>query len=158
MQLLLDDVKKFPALRYYLSINMPEVAKVNSILNAISTLSGTIDMAKLKEALYWGKGPVVKVVKNLGAFGAFTPNSSSNEIRIDEDLVKEFERGGNKGLRKTPKGQLVYLVGVTLLHELTHWADDQDGDDFTGGVEGEEGDEFERVVYGGVINNSHRLK
>lgn len=158
MQMLKDDIKRFPALRYYVSINMPEVRKVNSILNAISTLSGTIDMAKLKKALLWGQGPVIKVVKNLGAFGEFTPNSSSNEIRIDEDLVKEFEQGGRAGLRKTPKGQLVYLVGVTLLHELTHWADDQDSDDFTGGVEGEEGDEFERVVYGGVIDNSHRLK
>ena len=42
----------------------------------------------------------------------------------------------------------VYLVGVTILHELTHWGDDQDGVDRPG----EEGEEFEIKVYGKVIN------
>ena len=65
--------------------------------------------------------------------------------------MKEFEAG--KGLRATTSGKQVYLVGVTLLHELTHWADAQDGhDDAVPGDPGnEEGEAFERAVYGGVI-------
>jgi hypothetical protein len=38
------------------------------------------------------------------------------------------------------------MVGVILLHELVHWADDQDGVDTVG----EEGFSFEDAVYGGV--------
>lgn len=144
------DIKRFPKMRYYVSINIPQVAKVGVIINTIQDISGTIEKQTIKDALLWNKDPVIKIVKGLGALGAFSPNTSSNEIRVDEDLVKQFESG--KGLRKTPKGQLVYLLGVTLLHELTHWADDQDGVDFEGGSDGEEGNEFERRIYGGVIN------
>lgn len=60
-------------------------------------------------------------------------------------MVEEFEAG--KGLRKTATGKLVYLVGVTILHELTHWADDQDGVQEIG----EEGNRYEKSVYGKVI-------
>ena len=69
-----------------------------------------------------------------------------------EPRVKEFEAG--KGLRKTAHGHMVFLVGVTLLHELTHWADDQDGvdDPVPGDPTNEEGEEFERRVYGGIVN------
>lgn len=151
------DIKRFPKFHYYVSINMPEVAKVGTIINAIQSFSGTTSKQTIKDALIWNCGPRIKIVKNLTgsdgqpAFGEFTMGAGSQEIRIDEDLVREFERG--KGLRKTPKGGLVYLVGVTLLHELTHWADDQDGvdDAIPGDPTNEEGEQFEIKVYGGII-------
>lgn len=59
--------------------------------------------------------------------------------------MQEFENGG--GIRKARNGN-VYLIGVTLLHELIHWCDDQDRIDRPG----EEGEEFENLVYGNVIN------
>jgi len=52
------------------------------------------------------------------------------------------------GLRKTKWNKNVFLVGVTLLHELVHWADNLDGIDFPD----EEGEQFETDVYGMVIN------
>ena len=57
----------------------------------------------------------------------------------------DFEAG--KGFRKTPKGQTVYLVGAILLHELTHWADDQDSVD---DPPFEEGDAFTKDIYGAL--------
>lgn len=60
-------------------------------------------------------------------------------------MVDEFEAG--KGKRVARAGD-VYLVGVTLLHELVHWGDDQDGIDRPGA----EGEEFERLIYGSVIH------
>lgn len=44
---------------------------------------------------------------------------------------------------------MLYLVGVTLLHELVHWCEDQDGVDQT---LSKEGLDFEQMVYGRVIN------
>lgn len=144
MQMSGGDITKYPKLKQYVSVAIPKVVDVKPIMEAIHKYAGIIDEQKLKEALEWGKGPMIKIVV-MNDLGQFTPNSQSNEIRIQEAMVKDFEAG--KGLRQTKKGKLVYLVGVTLLHELTHWADDQDGLD----TEGEEGEHFENAVYGKVI-------
>jgi len=81
----------------------------------------------------------------MGAYGEFEPGIGSNEISIERLLVVDFEAG--RGMRVVGAGS-VPLVGVTLLHELVHWGDDQDGIDRPG----EEGEEFERAVYGRVVN------
>jgi len=146
-----DGIKKFRKFAAYVSVKMPEVAKVDVIISEIQKQAGTIDKKTIKEAMFWGKGPMIKIVPGLkcggtDALGCFDFGFHSDEIRIGEETVKEFEKG--KGLRKTPKGQQVFLVGVTLLHELTHWADDQDSVD---DPPEEEGEAFEKAIYGGVI-------
>lgn len=88
--------------------------------------------------------PYIKIVNLTGALGEFTPGIKSNEIRLHTQVALDFEAG--KGIRKARVGN-VYLVGVTLLHELIHWCDDQDGIDRPG----EEGEEFENLVYGRVV-------
>jgi hypothetical protein len=151
MQMQAADIKKFRRFAAFVSVKMPEVARVDPIISTIQTLAGAVDKKTIKDALFWGKGPVIKIVPGLkcggtDALGCFDFGSHSDVIEIGEETVKEFEAG--KGLRKTPKGQLVFLVGVTLLHELTHWADDQDSVD---DPPVEEGEEFEKQTYGGVI-------
>lgn len=140
------DTTTYPKFKQYVSIAIPKVVEATSIIAAIHKYAGIIDEAKIKDALLWGKGPLIKIVV-MDDYGQFTPNSKSNEIRIQEKIVKEFESGSKKSLKKTKSGKLVYLVGVTLLHELTHWADDQDGID----TAGEEGEHFENAIYGKVI-------
>jgi hypothetical protein len=144
MQMSKQDIKDFPKLHQYVSIKIPDVRDIQIIIDTIQKHAGTITKAVIKEALIWGKGPMLKVVV-MAPLGEFTPNTSSNEIRLQKAMVQEFEAG--KGLRKTASGKLVYLVGVTILHELTHWADDQDGVD----TPGEEGELFEKDIYGKVI-------
>jgi hypothetical protein len=55
-------------------------------------------------------------------------------------------------LRIIKWGQLVELIEVVLLHELTHWTDDRDYRDYTGKAV-EEGALFEEIVYRQVIDN-----
>ena len=143
MQMSADDIKTYKKFYKYVSLSMPEVAGVTKIINEIQKEAGTISTAKIKEALLWGKGPMVKV-EDMDDAGEFTPGT--NTIKIRKTRVEQFEAG--KGLVKAPNGKLVYYVGVILLHELTHWADDQDGVDNPL----EEGDEFEKAIYGGVIH------
>jgi hypothetical protein len=138
------DIKQYPKLAYYVRVNIPEVINVPAIVNAFRTIGG-IDRTTLRTALAWGSGPTIKITILVGAVGEFTPDIRSQEIRISKQLVEEFEAG--RGKRVARAGN-VYLVGVTLLHELIHWADDQDGIDRPG----EEGEEFERAIYGSVIN------
>lgn len=154
MQISDDTAKKFPKLRYYVKVNMPQVAEVNTIVNAIQKLAGKTTKETIKNALKWGQGPTITVVKDLRcagkkAYGCYKWNS--NELRIDEQLVKDFEAG--KGLVTMKNGKKVYLVGVTLLHELTHWADAQDGvdDAVPGDPSNEEGEAYEKAVYGDVL-------
>jgi hypothetical protein len=137
------DIKKYPKLAYYVRVNIPEVLKVPVIVNAFNKIGG-INRPTLRGALKWGAGPTIKITIPSGAFGEFTPDCHSMEIRIERKIVEDFEAG--KGKRVARAGS-VYLVGVTLLHELIHWADDQDGIDRPG----EEGGEFERAMYGKVI-------
>jgi len=46
------------------------------------------------------------------------------------------------------------LTGVTILHEFTHYGDDQDGED----IPGEEGEHFEKAVYGKVVTEGNANK
>ncbi|MGH7469779.1 MAG: hypothetical protein ACRENP_17655 [Longimicrobiales bacterium] len=147
-------IEKYPNLHYYVRVNMPEVRNVTAIVSQIKRLSGSTKRATIMKALKWGEAPTVKVVSGLvcagvKAYGCYSWGSA--EIQIDEDLVKDFEAG--KGLAKNASGKRVYLLGATLLHELTHWADAQDGVDnpVPGDPLNEEGNAFEKGVYGKVL-------
>ena len=148
MQLSAADIKAYPKFAKYVSLSMPEIAQVAMIVAKIKQLAGKISTAKIKESLVWGKGPMVTVA-DLAADtnGEFSPDISSNEIRVARPRVVQFESG--KGLEKTKYGRLIYIVGTILLHELTHWADDQDGVDHPE----EEGKKFEEAMYGKDIGN-----
>lgn len=143
MQMTASDQTGHPKLKQYIRDNLPKVADVPVIRDAMFSI-GEINHAKLRQVLKWGQGPVVKVANLIGALGEFTPDVGSNEIRVDAKLVAEFERNG--AFRNAKAGR-VSLMGVTILHELIHWGDDQDGIDRPG----EEGEEFERKIYGRVI-------
>ncbi len=144
MRMLPVDIKSYPRLAYYVRNDLPQIMRVPSIVAAMSRI-GQLNRAKLSMAVRWNYGPQIRVTPLVGAYGEFTPNISSNEIRIDTNVVRNFEAG--RGRRVARAGN-VYLVGVTLLHELVHWGDDQDGVDRPG----EEGAEFERLIYGSVIH------
>ncbi len=89
-------------------------------------------------------------VQTYPIFGLFDPETPE-VLSIDYGLVTEFEAG--RGKRKTAEGRNVYILGVTILHELIHWGDNKDGvhrDDLPGGREA--GELFEEIIYGKVIN------
>jgi hypothetical protein len=144
MKMSAGDQLNFPKLKQYVRVKLPEVANNPTIRAAMLSIA-QLNHAKLKAALAWGNEPTLNVTPLIDAVGEFTPDIGSNEIRLDTTMVNEFEAG--RGWRNAKAGR-VLLVGVTILHELTHWGDDQDGIDRPG----EEGEEFERRVYGKVIN------
>lgn len=139
------DIVRYKEFAKYVKDDLPKVAANKVIAKALLEI-GQLDGATLKRALNWGDGPDIKIVPIAGAYGEFTPDVHSNEIRIDTKVVEDFEAG--RGMRRTRTGAAVALAGVTLLHELTHWGDDKDGVDRPG----EEGEEFEIRIYGMVIN------
>ena len=99
---------------------------------------GQASRSQVNEALSAGKGPQIDPAQLGGAYGAFTPGISSQKIEIDIGLLLAFEQGSASGK----------LSDATILHELTHYFDDQDGSDFPG----EEGNFFEIDCFGGVVS------
>lgn len=151
MKLDADTIKNFPKFHYYVRVNMPEVAQVGAIISQIQKIAGKVPKATIKNALKWGELPNIKVVDGLMCAGSKSYGCysfGSDTLRIDKKLVDDFEAG--KGLVKTAHGKLVYLVGVTVLHELTHWADAQDGVNAVG----EDGNAYEQGMYGKILDTS----
>lgn len=145
MQMSSADIRRFPRFARYVSVSIPRDIIPNSfIISKIQKFAGTIGTETIIDALRWGQGPMINITQLGDTDGEFTPDIGSNEIRIDVDRVRAFENGGGRGV--TGHGRMVFMVGVILLHELVHWADDQDGVD----TAGEEGFSFEQEVYGGV--------
>lgn len=135
----------YPKFARYVTKSLPEVVNVKSIVAAFARY-GQIDRATLKRALGPGTQPRLVIGEFSDAIGLFDASVDANVINIHKRIVKEFEDG--HGLRKTKWNRNVYLVGVTVLHELIHWADNIDGTDF----DDEEGEQFEKDVYGMVID------
>ena len=122
---------------------MPAVIRVPALRAAMAT-AGQLNRSQFHAALAWGTPPNISIVPALGACGEFTPTPGNNTIRIDQRLFVDFEAGRGKVL---VRARNVYVLGVTLLHEMAHWGDNLDGIDRAG----EEGNEFERLVYGAVV-------
>ncbi|MFM8332494.1 MAG: hypothetical protein ACKN9T_12460 [Candidatus Methylumidiphilus sp.] len=145
MKMTNQDQVKYPKFTKYVRYALPQVVESNAIVAAFQKY-GQIDRATLKRALKWGNEPHITIKTLVGAVGEFNASVDSNEVNIHDGIVQEFEDG--HGLRKTKYNKNVYLVGVTLMHEMVHWADNLDGIDFPD----EEGEQFEKDVYGQVIN------
>lgn len=147
-------ITAYPRFARYVREEMPAFAEMDDIVDTIHGLSGATPREAIVDALQWGKGPSISIVKRLvcaggPAYGCYT--WGGNLIMINEFTVAEYEAG--RGQVKVTKGREVDMIGVTLLHELTHWADAQDGvdDPIPDDPTNEEGEAFERAVYGRVL-------
>ena len=146
MKMSAADIKKYPQFAQYVSVALPSVQHVKPIINAMQKLAGKTPRATIIEGLQWGKGPMIKIVPDLRKTANANARTKwgSDLIELDVSRVTGFEtQKGHVG--QTKAGLRVYLVGVTLLHELTHWADAKDGID---DAPYEEGDQYEMDVYG----------
>lgn len=151
MQMNAEDIKNFPNFYKYVSCKLPlfrnSDAKMLAIENGASFEKGEIpfDLEKIKDALLWGKGPMIKVTRMFN-YGKYVARKNPNLINIRRKWVKDYEQSGKKRLTKW--SQQIDLIEAILLHELTHWADYQDG---RVSNEIEVGDYFEEAVYGHII-------
>lgn len=93
----------------------------------------------------WGAGPTVNFTALAGANGEFSPGVGSTELRINETIATDYQAEANRG--HWPRHEL--FLESTILHEYTHYLDDQDGTDRAG----EEGQDFEEANYGRDIDS-----
>lgn len=144
------DQTRYPKLARYVRYQLPKVANIDVMARAFLEYA-QMNRTTLRRALRWGNQPTLVFVDMPTAPGAlqggeFTPNIHSNDLRINMHVAAAFEAGSPPRLMWTTNaiGTRFPLIGTSILHELVHWGDDQDGVDYPG----EEGDLFEIRVYG----------
>lgn len=134
------DQRAYPRCAAYIRNTLPNVVNNATIRNAINT-TGQLNRAQLTRALTWGHQPTIRVV-TMTSCGRFTPTPGNNVIEIATRVFRDFEAG--RGRIRLRRGGTALALEVNILHELVHWGDNLDGVDRPG----EEGDEFEMLVYG----------
>ncbi len=139
------DQTAHPKLKALVQNRIPLAANDKRLTAALTTAGTNTGATKRDIAadLAWGAGPTVKVAVLSGAVGEFSPGIGSKELRVHKPTVEAHQ---NEADASRIPGHELYLED-TILHEYTHYLDDQDGTDRAG----EEGEEFENAAYGKVI-------
>ena len=150
------DQTTYPKTKTFVENHMPNTAndsRITAALNEFGTNTGTT-ARDIPADVAWGAGPDVKAAAGLSGNGAFSPGSNSTELRISTDNIIDAYEAETDAAR-IPGHEL--LLESTIIHEYTHYLDDQDGVDYTAG-HGEEGQAMEEQVYGRDIDTvAHAL-
>ena len=141
-------LNRFERVAQYLANDIQGILNNKKIVNALKK-HGRFTDKQLQTAFTWGQGPVITPgefadPKILGLTGGI-PGDISLSVNID--LFEALEKAEGKD-----KDYLLFLTAVTILHEFVHYGyieNRLDNDAI------EEGYDFEREVYGQVINRSN---
>ncbi|HRF79834.1 MAG TPA: RHS repeat-associated core domain-containing protein, partial [Flavobacteriales bacterium] len=146
-----DYESRYPRLTNYLKHGIQDITNNPKIMRALMKHS-ELSEAQIKEALKYGEGPTIRSAALEGGYGEFSPGIGSDELRISSTLLDKLESASGADREST-----LFLAGVTILHEFTHYGDDQDGVQQVdaSGRKIEEGNAFERDAYGAVIDESN---
>lgn len=136
---------QYPRLTEYLKNQLPTVANIPKITNAIHEFT-QLPLTQIQNDLQWNEGPIVEIIQldnykpgetdanTAGYFDKSTPD----RVYLDIDYVNLVEN------ETSDPDALLFWIGTTVLHEYVHYGDFSNGFDY----EGEEGRLFEIQVYG----------
>ncbi|MER3374108.1 MAG: hypothetical protein RIM83_05675, partial [Allomuricauda sp.] len=137
--------QKYPKLTEYLKNQLPNVANISKITDAIHEFT-QLPLNQIQHDLQWGEGPEVHIVQldnykpgetdddTAGYFDSSTPD----RIYLDVDYVNLVEN------ENSDPDALIFWIGTTVLHEYVHYGNFATGFEFLG----EDGRLFETKVYG----------
>ena len=150
-----NDIKTYKKFARFVSASIPLLAQNAKIIGALKAVAGDIEAKTIKEALHWGKGPTIELRQyardpKAGTIATGGYKANSNKLTVNTYYVSQYEVGHGEEKRRTANGTMVNFVEVILLHELAHWADEQDGK-VNDAVD--VGFEFEKRVYGGQVTS-----
>ncbi len=128
MKLSAADIKKYPDFAQYVRVEIPKLVNSKSVMYNLKK-NGSMTEAQAKHALQWGMEPLI-VITDLfhgqcgvpAAYGC-TRGTNLHQIEIHVGTVRDFEKSpyaAGVGVGTTARGSNVFIVGVTLLHELCH--------------------------------------
>ena len=144
-------LQRFERIAQYLANDIQSLLGNKKIVNALKKHGGFTDK-QLQTAFTWGQGPVITPGEFadpdiLGLTGGVPGDIS---LAVDMDLFEALEKAEG-----ADRDQILFLTAVTILHEFVHYGY-IDNELDNGAIE--EGYDFERDVYGQVINRSSSKK
>jgi RHS repeat-associated protein len=143
---------KYPKLTAYLKNDIQDILSNPKVLEAFMKY-GQFTKEQAAEVLKWREGPTIKIVQT-NNYGFFNASVDPDVINVSEDLIKKLE----SALSNEDAEAVLFVTGVTILHETVHLGDNKDGVDYDAtnvDENGEEGNAFEKTAYGKVINSSN---
>ncbi|MDC6363518.1 MULTISPECIES: hypothetical protein [Flavobacteriaceae] len=146
---------QYPKLTEYLKNQLPTVANISKITNAIHEFT-QLPLSQIQHDLQWGEGPEVHIVQldnfcptcsddTAGHYDDENPENA-NKIYLDIDIINDLESGQ---ISETDADAFLFFIGTTVLHEFVHWGENNNPDFF---YLGEEGVQFEIRAYGYDVN------
>ncbi|MFC4220013.1 hypothetical protein [Flagellimonas marina] len=140
--------QKYPKLTEYLKNQLPKVARIPKITNAIHEFT-QLPLSQIQRELQWGEGPEIHIVqldnykpgKTDEDTAGFFDKELPDRVLLDIDYVNQMENGT---LVQNDNDAAIFFIGTTILHEYVHYGDFSNGFDYPG----EEGRKFEISVYG----------
>ena len=141
-----EQAKKYPRLNLYLQKGIQGILDNPKIMHALR-VAGRFTNEQIKEMVTYGQGPTINVTPLESQYGFFISGINSTTLNIDEYTVNELENA--EGFDAV---ESLFFIGVTILHEFSHY-----GDDLAGNPEEdrEDGEVYEKNAYGIVINKSN---
>jgi len=142
-----NQAQQYKRLAEYLKNNIQEIANNPKIMASLMTY-GQFSKQNIIKDLEWGKGPTVRMKPlKKGSYGSFNYGVKSDVLNINQDYMSQLQKAVGR-----ERDALLFCIAVSILHEYTHYGDDQDGIDYSGLVgEGEEGDAFEITAYNQLV-------
>ena len=145
-----EQAKKYPRLNQYLQKGIQGILDNPKIMHALR-VAGRFNDEQIKEMVTYGKGPIINVEDLHGLFGKYNRGVNSKMLRISEKWVNKLEN--SKGF---DSDVYLFLTAVTILHESSHYGDDLAGE--PDGENREDGNIFEKMAYGEIINEDNAKK
>lgn len=113
--------------------------------------------ADLAVELADGAGPELKNTAAVGEYGSYAGDASGSETQFS--MSDSMWDGCAEGSTASQKKDATLVMAVTILHETAHWKDDvkkYPGDDSD--TAGEEGNQLEEDIFGGIVTDSGGIK
>lgn len=161
MRMSAADQRAYPQMAQYVRVAIPKLMTNTKVVNGLKSC-GNMSLAQITQALKWGMAPDIKIVDMLvtscrpGDAGPTLYGCTRTTVGIEvaKRVVEAFEKSASTTLSASPtannlnaSGRAVYVLGVSLLHELCHW-----GNKLNSVAEPTEmGLKFETTTYGKTI-------
>ncbi len=110
----------YPLITSVLRDELPNMANDQFLVNALMEY-GSLTEEQIKDALTWGKGPIIELGNTNPGWGKFSngeDDSDTNIISLHWDLEEIFNVYPD-----VSKDALKFFIAITVLHELTHYGD-----------------------------------
>jgi beta-lactam-binding protein with PASTA domain len=113
--------------------------------------------ADLGTELADGQGPELKDSKLDNEYGVYQGDAGGSESQIE--IAQSIWDGCGEGATEDQKKNTILIMAVTILHETAHWKDDvKKYPDDDRDTPGEEGNQLETDLFGGVITDGGGIK